>query len=138
MTHLLALAATRWRLRVGLLAIVFPVAGIHIVFDVSCVGQNVGHHSLFDGPTEEVELANGGLLNGLLTADLKADALTTAERIEESLGIRLEFAFVVKVHQKLTGWRVRSFDQRIGDVELFGIVGHKPVNQTQTHGRRAY
>ncbi len=111
-----------------------PVASIHIVFDVGCVFQDVGHYSLFDGPTEEVELAHGRLLNGWLATNLEADALTTTEGIKQSLGIRLEFAFVVEVHHILTGRCVRSFDQRVCDIKLFGVVRDEPVDETQTHG----
>lgn len=133
MTHFLALATTRGRFGFGFLAVMFPVAGIHIAFDIGGVFNDVGHHTFLQGPAEEVELTDSGLLNGWLTAHLKTDALTTAEGIKQSLGVRLEFAFVVKVHQKLTGRHIWCLDQWVCHVELFGVVRDKPVDQTQTY-----
>ncbi len=137
MTHLLALATPRGCFGLRLLAVMLPVAGIHIAFNVGGVFDNVGHHALLQSPTEEVELADGGLLNGRLTADLEADTLTTAEGIKETLGIRLEFTLVVEVDQELTGRSVRGFDQGVGHIELLGVVRDEPVDQAETHRRGA-
>ncbi len=103
MAHLLALATSGRCLRFGFLTVVFPVAGIHIVFDVGGMGHNICNDPLFDGPAEEVELAHGGLFDWGLTADLEADALTATEGVEETLGVRLEFAFVMEMYHELAG-----------------------------------
>ncbi len=134
MTHLLSFATTRGCFGFGLFTVVLPVAGIHIVFNFGSVGQNVGNNTLFQGPTEKVELADGGLFDGWLTADLEANALTATEGVKEALGIRLEFAFVVKVYQVLAGCHIRGFNEGICHVELFGIVRNEPVNEAKTYG----
>lgn len=79
-------------------------------------------------------MADGGLFDGGLAANLEADALTAAERIEESLGIGLEFALVVEMHHELAGGVGCCIGQWIAHVELFGIVGHEPVDKTEAYG----
>ena len=73
-------------------------------------------------------MSHSSLFNGRRTADLEANAFTTAERIEEPLGIRLQFALVVEMYHELRGIL------GIADVELLGIVGDKPVDQTEADG----
>ena len=137
MTHFLALAAAGGRLVLRLLAVMLPETDIHVALNVGDVGQNVVDHAHLDGPTEEIQLADGGLFDGSLAANLEADALAAAERIEEPLGIGLEFALVVKMHHKLAGGVGGCIGKWIAHVELFGIVGHEPVDETEAHGRLA-
>ena len=73
-------------------------------------------------------MANGGLFDGRRATDLEADAFTTAERIKETLGIRLEFALIMEMDHELRGIL------GIADVELLGIVGDEPVDQTKADG----
>ncbi len=135
LAHLLALAATRGRLLFGLLAVMLPETDIHIALNVGDMIGDVADHLFLNGPPEEVELANGGLLNGRLTAYLEVDAFATAEGIKESLAIGLEFALVMEMHHELArGGRV-TLHQGITDIELLGVVRDKPVNKAQTDGR---
>ena len=135
MTHLLALPATRRRLGLRLLAIVLLETNIHITLNVSHVRNDVPDHAHLNRPAEEVELSHGGLLNRRLAADLETDALTATERIEEPLRIRFEFALVVEMNHKLTAGVRRLIGQRITNIELLGIIGDEPVDETQTHRR---
>ena len=135
MAHLLPLTAPRGSLHLRLLAIMFPETHVHIALNVDRVRQNIADHALLNGPAEEIELAHRRLLDRRLAADLEADALATAKRIEEALRIRLEFTLVMEVDHELT--RRRVFCQGIADVELLGIVRDEPVDQTETHGARA-
>ena len=128
LAHLLALAATGGGLLLRLLAVMLPETHVHVLLDVSCVLHNIVYYALLDGPTEEVELAHGRLLNGGLPADLETDALATAEGVEEALRIGLELALVVEVDHE------GAVLQRIADVELLGVVRHEPVDQTETDG----
>ncbi len=85
--------------------------------------QNV----LLDEPPEEVQLADSGD-ERLHTARLKHDAFTTAERIKQSLRVRIQFALVVEIDKEmLAGMGERG-------VRLFGIVGDEIVDQTQADG----
>lgn len=95
---------------------------IHIPLNIGDMIQDILDDPLLQSPAEEVQLADGGLFNRRRTADLEADAFTTAERIKETLGIRLEFAFIMEMHHELCGIL------RIADVELLGIVGDEPVD----------
>ena len=131
MTHLLALAATRARLRLGFLAVMFPETDIQILFNIGQMLQNIRNDAFLNGPTEEIQLAHCSLLNGRVAADLKTDPFPPTERIKESFGIRLEFAFVMKMDEELTIFL------HVGHVELLGIIGYKPINETETDGARA-
>lgn len=105
LAHLLALAATRECLLFGLLAVMLPETDIHVALNVGNMVGDVADHLFLNGPSEEVELADGGLLNGRLTADLKVDAFATAEGVKEALAVGLEFALVMEVHHELTRGR---------------------------------
>ena len=131
MTHLLSLAASRTRFGLGLLTVMFPETDVHILFNLGKMFQNICYDAFLNGPTEEIQLAHCRLLNGRVSADLKTDPLPPTERIKESLGIRLEFAFVMEMDEELTLFLY------VGHVELLGIVGYKPVNETKTDGTRA-
>ena len=128
MTHLLALPAARRCLHLRLLAIVLPETDIHITLNVGDVLQNIVDHPLLNGPTEKIQLAHCRLIYRRLAADLEADALPATEGIEETLGIGLELAFVVEVHHEL------AVLLHIADVELLRIIGHEPVDETETDG----
>lgn len=134
MTHFLALAAAGGCLVLRLLAVMLPETDIHVALNIGDVGQNVVDHAHLDGPTEEIQLADGGLFDGSLAANLEADALAAAEWIKESLGIGLEFALVVKMHHELAGGVGGCIGKWIAHVELFGIVGHEPVDETEAYG----
>jgi hypothetical protein len=129
--HLLPLTAARRCLLLRLLAVMLPETDVHVLLDIGCMGHNIVYHALLNGPTEEVKLAHGRLLNGGLPADLETDALTTAEGVEQTLGVRLEFALVVEVDHE------GAILQRVADVELLGVVRHEPVDQAETDGRFA-
>ena len=133
MAHLLALSATRRCLGLRLLAIVLLETNIHIALNVSHVRNDVPDHAHLNRPAEEVELAHRCLLNRCLAADLETDALTATEGIKEPLRIRLEFALVVEMDHKLATGVRRLIGQRITNIELLGIIGDEPVNETQTH-----
>ena len=122
MTHLLALTPTGGRLDFGLLTIVLPETNIHVALNIGDVLQNILDDSFLYGPTEEIQLAHSGLLYRCMTANLEADAFATAKRIEEALGIGLEFALVMEVHHEL------AILLRIRDVEFLGIVRDEPVH----------
>ncbi len=130
MAHLLPLAASRRRLHLRLLTVMFPETHVHITLNVRCVCQNVADHALLNGPAEEVELAHRRLLNRRLATDLEADALATAKRIKKALRIRLELTLVMEVDHELT--RRRVFCQGIADIELLGIIRDEPVDETET------
>lgn len=131
MTHLLALATTRARLGLGFLAVMFPETDVHILFNVGQMLQNIRNDAFLNGPTEEIQLAHCSLLNGRVAADLKTDPFPPTERIKEPLGIRLEFAFVMEMDEELTLFL------DVGHIELLGIIGYKPINETETDGTRA-
>ncbi len=131
LAHLLALAATGGGLLLRLLAVMLPETHVHVLLDVSGVLHNIIYHALLNGPTEEVELAHGRLLNRGLPADLETDTLATTEGVEQALRVGLELAFVVEVHHE------GALLQRVADVELLGVVRHEPVDQTETDGRLA-
>ena len=101
---------------------------IHIPLNLGDMIQDILDDTLLQSPAEEVQLADGGLFDGRRAADLEADTLTTAERIEEPLGICLEFALIMEMDHELRGIL------GIADVELFGIVGDEPVDQTKADG----
>lgn len=124
MTHLLALTTTRRCLVFGVLAIVFPETYVHIFLDRIDVRQNILNDPLLDGPAEEIQLANCGLLNRRLAANLEADSLAATKRIKQTLGIRLEFAFVMEMHHEL------SVLVEITDIEFLGIVRDEPIYQS--------
>lgn len=127
LAHLLALTPPRRRLDLRLLTVMLPEADIHVLLHIGHVLQNVVDHALLDRPSEEIQLAHGGLLNRRLAADLEADALPSAKRIKQPLRIGLELALVVEMHHELA--RARLVRNRIADVELLGIIGDEPVNQ---------
>ena len=135
MAHLLPLAASRRRLHLCLLAVMFPETHVHIALNVSRVRQNVADHALLNGPAEEVELAHRRLLDRRLAADLEADALTAAKRIKEALRIRLELTLVMKMDHELFGAGLLC--EGVADVELLGIIRDEPVDEAETHGARA-
>ena len=123
--HLLAFPAPGARLGLRFLAVMFLEADIHIPLNIGDMIQDILDDALFQGPAKEVQLTHSGLFDGCRTADLETDALATAKRVKETLGIGLEFALVVKMHHELRGL------QGIAYVEFLGIVGDKPVNQTK-------
>jgi len=122
--HLLALAASCSGLSLRFFAVMLPETDIHIAFHIGSMFQNVAQHTLLNGPPEEVELAHGRLLNGRMPMDLERDTLTATEWVKETLGICLELALVVEVHQELFALLL----QRIADIVLLGIVGDEPVH----------
>jgi len=124
--HLLALAATRGGLGVGLLAVMLPETRIHIRLNGGGVGQDVGQNTLLNRPTEEVELAHGGLLDRRGAGDDKTDPVATAERVEQFLAVGLEFTLVLEVDDELTVL------QQIRDVEFLRIVRHEPLHDAET------
>ena len=126
LTHLLALAPSRRRRRLRILAVMLAKARVHIRLDRLLICENVVEHPLLDRPTEEIQLADRGLLNWRVAADLEANAITAAEGIEQPLRIGLELALIMKVDHEL------AVVHRIGHVELLGIVRHEPVDQTET------
>jgi hypothetical protein len=126
--HLLALAAARWSLFGSRLAIMLPEARIHIDFDVGRVLQNVVNNSFLECPPEEIQLADSGLLDRGLAADLERDAFATTEGVEEALAVRLELAFVLEVDDELL------IIEKIADIELLGVVRDEPLDNTETHG----
>ena len=128
-THLLALPPPGTRLRLRFLAIMFLKTHIHIPLNLGDMIQDILNDTLLQSPAEEVQLADGGLFDGRCATDLEANAFTTAERIKETLGIRLEFALVVEMYHELCGVL------GIADVELLGIVGDEPIDQTEADGR---
>jgi len=87
--------------------------------------QDILDNTLLKSPAEEIELTYGSLLNRLRSVNLETDALSTAERIKESLRIGLELTLVVEMDHKLRGV------QWITDVELFGIIRDEPVNEPE-------
>jgi len=58
--------------------------------------------------------------------DHETDALPSAEWIEQTLAVGLEFALVVEIDRK------HAIVAHIGDVVLLGIVCHEPVDETET------
>ena len=137
MAHLLTFAPPRGGFDLRLLAVVFAETDIHILLNIGDVRQNIADHAHLNGPSEEIQLSYGGLVDRGLSADLEADALTTAEWIKEPLGIGLEFALVMEVDHKLAGCSCGLFDQRVTNIELLGIIGHEPIDESETHGARA-
>ena len=71
-------------------------------FNVGGVFQDISQDTLFNAPTEEIQLSHGGLFNGWMTADLEADTFATTEGIKQAFGIGFEFAFVIEVDHELT------------------------------------
>jgi len=137
LTHLLALAATRGSLLFGLLAVMLPETNIHITLNVGDMVGDVADHLFLNGPPEEVELTDGGLLNRRLTADLEVDAFATTEGIKETLAVGLELALIMEVHHELAGGRWIAFNKGITDIELLGVVRDEPVNKAETDRRGA-
>ena len=129
--HLLALATPRRRFCLGLLTVVLPEARIHVMLNCGSILKDVGHHALLDRPPEEVELTNSGLLDLGLSVDLERNALTTTERIKQPLAIRLEFALILEMDNEL------FVIEEVGHIELFGIVGDEPLDDTETNRRGA-
>ena len=129
MTHLLTLAATSGCLGFRFLAVMFAETDIHIALNLLVMCENIAYHTILDGPTEEVELPDGGLLNRRLTGNLETDTLTAAERIKHPLTVSLELAFVVEVYEEL------SVIQEVADIELLGIICDEPVDEAETNGR---
>ena len=134
MTHLLALPATSRCLCLRLLAIMLLETDIHVLLNVSHVRQDVTDNTHLDRPTEEIELAHGGLFNRCLAANLETDPLPSAERIEQTFGIRLEFAFIMEVYHELLG-STALIGQRITHIEFLRIIGDEPIDETETHRR---
>ncbi len=135
LAHLLALATTSGCLLFGLLAVMLPETDIHIALNVYDMVGDVADHLFLNGPPEEVELTDGGLLNGRLTADLEVDAFATTEGVKETLAVGLEFALVMEVHHELArGGRI-TLHQGITDVEFLGVVRDEPVYKPQTDRR---
>jgi len=130
LTHLLALTTTSGRLDFGILTVMFPKTDIHILLNFAHVLQDITQHTLFDRPSEEIQLAHRCLLNRGRTADLKTDALTTTKRIKQTLAIRFELAFVMEMHHELTLF------MDVIHIELLGIVRYEPVDETETDRRR--
>ena len=125
--HLLTLAPPRRRFCLGLLTVVLPEARVHVVLNSDSVLQNVGHNTLLDGPPEEVELTNSGLLDLGLTVDLERNALTATKWIKQPLAIRLELTLVLEVDNEL------FVIEEVGHIELFGIVGDEPLDHAETN-----
>lgn len=134
MAHLLTFAPPRGGFDLRLLAVMFAETDIHILLNVGDVGQNIADHAHLNGPSEEIQLSYGGLVDRRLSTDLEADALTAAEWIKEPLGIGLEFALVMEVDHKLAGSAGGLFDKRVTNIELLGIIGHEPVDESETYG----
>ena len=126
LAHLLTLAPSRRRRRLRILAVMLAEARVHVRLDRLLVRQNVVEHPLLDRPPEEIQLADRGLLNRRMAADLEADAIAAAEGIEQPLRIGLELALIMKVDHEL------AVVHRVGHVELLGIVRHEPVDETET------
>ncbi len=104
-----------------------PEARIHIRLNGRGIGQNVGQDTLLNRPPEEVQLAHGGLLNGGGAGNDEADPIAAAEGVEQLLAVGLELALVLEVDDEL------ALLQRIGHIELLGVVGHEPLNHAETH-----
>ena len=136
MAHLLTFAPPRGGFNLRLLAVVLAETNIHIPLNVGDVGQNIADHTHLNSPSEEIQLSYSGLVDGRLSTDLEAYALTAAEWIKEPLGIGLEFALVMEVDHKLAGGGTSLLDQRVTNIELLGIIGHEPVYESETHGAR--
>ena len=66
-----------------------------------------------------------------MARNLKENPLTTAERVEQLLAVRLQLRLVVYVDEELLAI------QDIRDTVLLRIVCHEPVNEAETHGTAA-
>lgn len=82
LAHLLALPASGARLDFGVLTVVLPETDIHVALNVGDVVQNILDDALLYRPAEEIQLADGGFIDGLLAANLKTDSFTPAEWIK--------------------------------------------------------
>lgn len=129
--HLFASSAAGRGLGLRLLTIVLPEAGIHIVLNRGGVLENVGENSFLDCPPEEVQLAHRGLLNRRRAGRLEADPVATAERVKQTFGVGLEFAFVLEMDDELLAI------QRVADIELLGVVGDEPFYHAEADGSAA-
>ena len=104
-----------------------PRRRVHGGFNRSQIVLNIFEHPALDRPAKEVELAHGGLKKGV-AGNLKHDALTPTEGVEQLLGIGLQLGLVVVVDQDLLA------GQNIGDVVLLCIVCDKPVYESEGEG----
>jgi hypothetical protein len=131
LTHLFALPAPCWRSALRILTVMLAEARVHVRLNRLLISQNVAKDALLDRPTEEIQLADRRLINGIMPTNLETNTVATTEGIKESFGIRLEFTLIMKVDHKL------AIVHWIGHIELLGIVRHEPVNKTETDRRSA-
>ncbi len=125
--HLLALAAARGGLGLGLLTVVLPETRIHIALNIGSVLQNVANNSFLKRPPEEVQLTHSGLLNLGLSVNLERNPLTAAERVKQTLAVGLQLTLVLEVNNELLAV------QEVGHIELLGVVGDEPLYHAETN-----
>ncbi|GAX85676.1 hypothetical protein CEUSTIGMA_g13090.t1 [Chlamydomonas eustigma] len=102
----------------------------HVPLDAFRVLHHVVQDAVLQHPPEEVELADGGLLD--ISVPVKERyTVPTPERVKLVLRVRLELGSVahVHVHAVVAGAGVDHHVLRLG------VVGHKPVDQPQAHLR---
>ena len=131
LAHLFALPAPCWRSALWILTVMLAEARVHVRLNRLLISQNVAKDALLDRPTEEIQLADRRLINGIMPTNLETNTVATTEWIKESFGIRLEFTLIMKVDHKL------AIVHWIGHIELLGIVRHEPVNKTEADRRSA-
>ena len=116
-TQLVTLATSAVLCRLGLDR---SGTSLHICVDCIIVLLEILEDIILDCPLKEVELSNGRIQSH------KLNALPTAERVEHLLAIRLQVRLVGKIDDDVTG------ANQIGNIVLLCIVGHKPVQKTET------
>ena len=102
-------------------------AFVHVLLDLLVVLVQVIEDLILDGPLEEIELSNG-------RAQIhELDALPPTKGIEHLFAVRLEMALVCEVYN-----RVLAVLRQIGNVVLLCVIGHKPINESQTYARVSF
>lgn len=95
---------------------------IHIRLDRIVMGIEVIEDFILKGPFEKVELSNR------CVEFPELNALPTAEGVKHLFAIGLEVRLVRQVYN-----HVLSVFRQIRNIVLLRIIGHKPVNQSETH-----
>ncbi len=70
-----------------------------------------------------------------MALNLEPDAFATAEWVEQSLAVCFELSLVMEMHHELTLYTFH--EERVAHVELLGIIGHEPVDESEADGARA-
>ncbi len=122
---------SRRRIRRGLPNLLkLPRIVVHGALHFSKVHLNIIKDTLLQGPSEEIQLPNRGLKEGL-PRNLEHNSLTPAEGIKQFFTVCLQLRLIVRIHEELL------VVKNIRDIMLLRIVRNEPVNQAQGNLRRA-